>query len=75
MSCSEDLETHSVINVGEQYEIQLNQALSEDGGMPALTITTLEPQMCSNTQISLQTIISDQKIKIFLNDIFVCIFY
>ena len=71
VSCSEDLETHSVINVGEQYEIQLNQTLSEDGGLPTLDITTLEPQMCTNTHISLQTIISEQKIKIFLNDLFV----
>lgn len=71
IGCSKNTEDHSIVNVGDQFEIRLHQKLTPTGGVPSFLINSLEPQDCVNSVISHQTIFSDSKIELFLNDIYV----
>ncbi len=71
IGCSKEPEPHSIINVGDQFEIKLHQILSEAGGIAAIQVNSLEPQDCSNSYISHQIFISEEWIRIILDDILV----
>lgn len=67
--CSKETESESFVNIADQYEIQLSQELSINGGIPSVIIASLEPQDCLNSYISHQTIFSEEKIQLFINEI------
>ncbi len=67
--CTKEAQPHSIVNIGDQYEIKLHQELSENGGLVSLQINSLDLQNCENATIAHQAIISDQKIQIVLDDI------
>lgn len=70
-ACTEDPEPHSIINIADQYEVKLHQMLSENGGLPALQVNTLDLQECENAFISHIATLSHDKIRIILNDVVV----
>ena len=67
--CSKQADPLNFVNIDDQYELQLHQTLSPNGGIPSLQINTIRKQECSNAYISHFSTISDNKIQIFLNDI------
>lgn len=67
--CSKEPETQGFINIDDQYEIQLHQDLTPEGGQPALHVSSLEPHECTNSYISYQTLVSEEKLQLFLHDI------
>jgi hypothetical protein len=70
-SCSKEPEPYSIINIGDQFELQLIQILSIKGGIPAIQVNSIRPHECTNAFISHQAIVSEDKVKIILNDILV----
>ena len=71
MGCDSDPESESFVNVSYQYELRLHQGLSENGGIPAVQIISIEEQECKNAFISYQTLLNEEKILVYLNDIIV----
>lgn len=69
MGCNKEPQSEDFVNINDQYEVKLHQELSATGGLPSLNITSIEPQECTNSYISLQTIISPKKLQVFLHDI------
>ena len=69
--CSKQSEPSSYIYIDDQYEVKLHQLLTESGGVPSLQINTLRAYECLNSYIAHQTIITNEKIKLFLNDVLV----
>ncbi|MDF1698156.1 MAG: hypothetical protein P1U56_20075 [Saprospiraceae bacterium] len=68
-SCTDEPEAENFVNIDYQYELKLSQQLSPNGGVPALTVSTLVPQDCTNSYISHHTIVLEDKFRLFLNDI------
>jgi len=68
-SCSKDPLPQDYVNITDQYEVRLHQHLSLQGGLPSLQISSIELQDCINSYIAHQTIVSADKLQLFLNDI------
>jgi hypothetical protein len=71
IGCTKEPQTEDFININDQYELMLHQELTPNGGVPSLQITSIEPQECTNSYISHQTIITEKKLHLLLNDILI----
>ena len=69
IGCTSDPVSESFVNVSYQYELRMHQGLSENGGIPAVQIISIDEQECINSFISYQTLLNQEKILVYLNDI------
>lgn len=69
MSCSKEADPEGYVNIDHQYELKIHQQLTPEGSRPSIFISSIEPQECMNAYISHQTVISDQKMFLILNNI------
>jgi len=69
IGCSTDPVQEDFVNVEDQYELRLHQLLSSNGSLPTLQITSIETHNCLNSYISHIAVISEEKTRIYLNEI------
>ena len=68
-ACQKDVGVQDIINLQPEFELMINQSLSEEGGEPSLLIRTIDEQECSNSYIAYQKILGDAGLTLRLNSV------